>query len=116
MRRVAAYIAALAVFAGAVPASADSYPDKPIRLLIPSPPGGGTDLLGRIVKDGFTEMWGQPVVADNRGAASGRVAAAAAAKAPPDGYTLFFTYGGVLTTGLPMFGKLPYDPIADFAP
>ena len=61
-------------------------------------------------------MWGQPVVVDNRGGASGRVAAAAAAKAPADGYTLFFTYGGVLTTGLPMFGKLPYDPIADFAP
>ncbi len=98
------------------PALAQPYPDKPIRLLIPSPPGGGTDLLGRIIKDGFTEMWGQPVVADNRGGASGRVAAAAAAKAPPDGYTLFFTYGGVLTTGLPMFGKLPYDPIADFAP
>jgi tripartite-type tricarboxylate transporter receptor subunit TctC len=97
-------------------ALAQSYPNKPIRLLIPSPPGGGTDLLGRIVKEGFTEMWGQPVVADNRGGASGRVAAAAAAKAPPDGYTLFFTYGGVLTTGLPMFGKLPYDPIADFAP
>lgn len=93
-----------------------AYPDRPIRLLIPSPPGGGTDLLARIVKDGFTERWGQPVVADNRGTASGRVAAAAAAKAPPDGYTLFFTYGGVLTTGLPMFGKLPYDPIADFAP
>lgn len=102
--------------AGALPAGAQQYPDKPIRLLIPSPPGGGTDLLGRILKDGFTEMWGQPVVADNRGGASGRTAAAAAAKAPPDGYTLFFTYGGVLTTGLPMFGTLPYDPIADFAP
>ncbi|MEO7727509.1 MAG: tripartite tricarboxylate transporter substrate binding protein [Burkholderiales bacterium] len=96
--------------------SGQAYPDKPIRLLIPSPPGGGTDLLGRIVKDGFTEKWGQPVVVDNRGGASGRVAATAAAKAPPDGYTLFFTYGGVLTTGPAMFGKLPYDTVADFAP
>ena len=95
---------------------AQTYPDKPIRLLIPSPPGGGTDLLGRIVKDGLSEMWGQPVVVDNRGGASGRIAAAAAAKANADGYTLFFTYGGVLTTGPAMFGKLPYDPIADFAP
>lgn len=107
-------VAALA--AGAPFALAQSYPDKPLRLLIPSPPGGGTDLLGRIIKDGLTEMWGQPVVVDNRGAASGRVAAAAAAKAPADGYTLFFTYGGVLTTGLPLFGKLPYHPIDDFAP
>jgi tripartite-type tricarboxylate transporter receptor subunit TctC len=109
-------IAALAGIILLPAAYAQQYPDKPIRLLIPSPPGGGTDLLARIVKDGFTARWGQPVVADNRGGASGRAAAAAAARAPADGYTLFFTYGGVLTTGLPMFGKLPYDPMADFAP
>jgi tripartite-type tricarboxylate transporter receptor subunit TctC len=108
---------AIAITVAAAPAAwAQHYPDKPIRLLIPSPPGGGTDLLGRIVKDGLTELWAQPVVADNRGGASGRIAAAAAAKAPPDGYTLLFTYGGVLTTGLPLFRKLPYDPVADFAP
>ena len=105
-----------ALLPGAGAVVAQPYPDKPIRLLIPSPPGGGTDLLGRILKEGFTELWGQPVVVDNRGGASGRIAAAAAAKAHPDGYTLFFTYGGVLTTGLPMFGKLPYHPIDDFAP
>jgi len=97
-------------------ALAQQYPAKPIRLLIPSPPGGGTDILGRILKDGLTELWGQAVVVDNRGGASGRIAAAAAAKAAPDGYTLFFTYGGVLTTGLPLFRTLPYDPIRDFAP
>jgi tripartite-type tricarboxylate transporter receptor subunit TctC len=56
------------------------------------------------------------VVVDNRGGASGRIAGAAAARATPDGYTLFFTYGGVLTTGLPLFRKLPFDPIHDFAP
>src|SRR4051794_9251818 len=89
---------ALAAFAQAL--GAQSYPVKPIRLLIPSPPGGGTDILGRIVKDGLTELWSQPVVADNRGGASGRIAAAAVARATPDGYTLLFTYGGVLTTGL----------------
>ena len=98
------------------PAVAQQYPNRPIRLLIPSPPGGGTDILGRLVKEGLTELWGQPVVVDNRGGASGRIAAAAAAKANPDGYTLFFTYGGVLTTGLPLFRKLPYHPIKDFAP
>ncbi|MDB5923356.1 MAG: tripartite tricarboxylate transporter receptor family protein [Betaproteobacteria bacterium] len=97
-------------------ALAQPYPTKPIRLLIPSPPGGGTDTLGRILKEGFTERWGQPVIVDNRGGASGRIAAAAAAKATPDGHTLFFTYGGVLTTGLPLFRKLPYHPIDDFAP
>ena len=95
---------------------AQPYPTKPVRLLIPSPPGGGTDILGRVIKDGLAERGGQPVVVDNRGGASGRIAAAAAARATPDGHTLLFTYGGVLTTGLPLFRNLPYDPIKDFAP
>ncbi len=95
---------------------AQDFPNKPIRMLIPSPPGGGTDILGRLLKEGFSELWGQPVVVDNRGGASGRIAAAATAKANPDGYTLLFTYGGVLTTGLPLFKKLPYHPIRDFTP
>ena len=102
------------VAAGAQPNQ--SYPNKPIRMLIPSPPAGGTDTLGRLIREGFQDLWGQPVVIDNRGGASGRIAAAAVAKANPDGYTLFFTYGGVLTTGLPLFGTLPYHPIKDFAP
>jgi len=95
---------------------AQDFPNKPIRMLIPSPPGGGTDILGRLLKEGFSELWGQPIVVDNRGGASGRIAAAATAKANPDGYTLLFTYGGVLTTGLPLFKKLPYHPIRDFTP
>ena len=106
----------LATVAVAQSAFAQQYPNKPIRLLIPSPPGGGTDILGRILQNGLTDLWSQPMVVDNRGGASGRIAGAAAARATPDGYTLFFTYGGVLTTGLPLFGKLPYDPIKDFAP
>jgi tripartite-type tricarboxylate transporter receptor subunit TctC len=100
----------------ALAACAQEYPTKPIRLLIPAPPAGGTDTLGRLIRGGFQDIWPQPVVVDNRGGASGRIAAAAAAKANPDGYTLLFTYGGVLTTGLPLFGKLPYHPIRDFAP
>ncbi len=117
MKRNLNFLTAVLAAAALAPAAlAQQYPNKPIRLLIPSPPGGGTDLLGRLLKDGLTDLWGQPVVVDNRGGASGRIAAAAAAKATADGYTLFFTYGGVLTTGLPMFGKLPYDPINDFAP
>lgn len=116
MHHAAAIPAMLAMIALAPPAFAQQYPTKPIRMLIPSPPGGGTDILGRILKEGLTERWSQPVVVDNRGGASGRIAAAAVAKAAPDGYTLFFTYGGVLTTGLPLFRNLPYDPIRDFAP
>jgi tripartite-type tricarboxylate transporter receptor subunit TctC len=114
--RTAFVIAMLASAAFAQSALAQQYPLKPIRMLIPSPPGGGTDILGRILKEGLTELWQQPVVVDNRGGASGRIAAAQVARAAPDGYTLFFTYGGVLTTGLPLFRKLAYDPIRDFAP
>jgi tripartite-type tricarboxylate transporter receptor subunit TctC len=111
--RAVALAGLLAFFACS--ASAQQYPTRPIRLVIPSPPGGGTDTLGRLLKEGF-ERWGQPVVVDNRGGASGRIAAASVAKANPDGHTLLFTYGGVLTTGLPLFKKLPYHPIRDFAP
>jgi tripartite-type tricarboxylate transporter receptor subunit TctC len=116
IRGAAAAAAMLAMTPAAQPAFAQQYPHKPIRLLIPSPPGGGTDILGRILQNGLTDLWSQPVVVDNRGGASGRIAGAAVARAAPDGYTLFFTYGGVLTTGLPLFGKLPYDPVRDFAP
>jgi len=93
-----------------------AYPVKPIRMLIPSPPGGGTDILGRLLQQGMLDLWGQPVVIDNRGGASGQIAAAATARAAPDGYTLFFTYRNVLTVGLPLYGKLPYDPMRDFSP
>ena len=116
------FVMSLLVYIGLVscvyaqPSATPPYPIKPIRLIIPSPPGGGTDILGRLLQHGLTDLWAQPVVVDNRGGASGRIAAAAAAKATPDGYTLFFTYGGILTTGLPLFGKLPYHPIRDFDP
>ena len=92
------------------------YPSRPVRMLIPSPPGGATDMLGRLFQQGMEDSLGQPVVVDNRGGANGQIAAAAVAKASPDGYTLLFTYSGVLTTGLALYGKLPYDPIRDFAP
>lgn len=116
MDRIALVIGLLGTVALPPCAPAQQYPSKPIRLLIPSPPGGGTDILGRILKEGLTDVWLQPVVVDNRGGASGRIAAAATARASPDGYTLLFTYGGVLTTGLPLFRTLPYHPIKDFAP
>ena len=106
--------ALLGLCAAAPTAHAQQYPTKPIRMLIPSPAGGGTDILGRVVKEGLTELWGQPVIVDNRGGASGRIAGAATAKAAPDGYTLLFTYGGLLTTGLPLFKDIPYHPIRDF--
>lgn len=97
-------------------AAAQNYPSRPIRMLISSPPGGGTDTLARVLRDPLSEVLGQQIVTDNRGGASGQIAATATAKATPDGYTLFFTYGGVLTTLLPLYGKLAYDPVKDLAP
>jgi len=79
--RTALAIALLATAVLTPTVLAQQYPNKPIRLLIPSPPGGGTDILGRILKEGLTDLWLQPVVVDNRGGASGRIAAAAVAKA-----------------------------------
>jgi len=95
-------------------AHAQQYPNKPIRMVIPAPAGGGTDILGRVLRDSFSELLGQSIIMDNRGGASGRIAASFTAKAAPDGYTLLLTYGGVLTTGLPLFKELPYHPIRDF--
>ncbi len=114
--RMALAITLVATVMATQTALAQNYPTKPIRLLIPSPPGGGTDVLGRILSDSLIKLWGQQVVVDNRGGASGRIAAELVAKSTPDGHTLLFTYGGVLTTGLPLFRKLPYHPIRDFAP
>lgn len=116
IHRTALAIIILATAGIAPSVLAQQYPAKPIRMLIPSPPGGGTDVLGRLLQEGLNKMWGQPVIVDNRGGASGRIAAEIAAKAVPDGYTLFFTYGGVLVTGLPLFRNLPYHPVKDFAP
>ena len=109
---VSVFVAA-GVFSTSV--SAQQYPTQPIRMVLPSPPGGGTDLLARIFQDGLVKTLGQPVLIDHRGGASGRISAALVAKSAPNGYTLFFTYGGVLTTGAPLFGQLPYDPVKDFS-
>ena len=97
-------------------AYAQSYPVKPIRIVIPYPPGGGTDIVIRAVSGRLSERLGQPVVVDNRGGATGTIGSEAVARAAPDGYTLLaHTNAGI--TILPHLNKqLPYDPLRDFAP
>src|SRR5471030_2407307 len=97
-------------------AHAQAYPNKPIRIVIPYPPGGGTDIVIRAVSGRLSERLGQPVVVDNRGGATGTIGSEAVAHAAPDGYTLLaHTNAGI--TILPHLNKnLPYDPIKDFAP
>jgi tripartite-type tricarboxylate transporter receptor subunit TctC len=107
-------IAACALFAVAAHAQ---YPMKPVRVIVPFPAGGTTDIVARLVGAELQKMWGQPVVIENRGGAGGNIGADAVAKAPADGYTLLMGTVGTHAINLPLYGtKLPYDPVKDFAP
>ena len=98
------------------PAAAQPYPVKPVRMIIGFPPGGGTDIVGRIVAQKLSEALGQQVVADNRGGASGQIAAELVAKLPPDGYSLMMAHIAAMSILPSIVAKLPYDPQRDFAP
>lgn len=97
-------------------ASTADYPNKPIRLLVPYPPGGSTDGVARLVGQRLATKLGQPVVVDNRPGASEAIAASAVAKAAPDGYTLLFATMTGLSVNPSLYSKLSYDPAKDFAP
>ena len=106
----------LAAAALATPALAQpAYPDRPIRFIVPFPPGGGTDTWARIAAEGMAPELGQQIVIDNRGGAGGLVGTEAAAKVVPDGYTLLFTITTHIQTPVVM-RRFPYDPVRDFAP
>ncbi|MDO8598010.1 MAG: tripartite tricarboxylate transporter substrate binding protein, partial [Sulfuricaulis sp.] len=92
------------------------FPSKPIRIVIPSPAGGPTDILGRLLARGFQAKWGQPAVPENRPGASQFIASDLVAKAAPDGYTLLVGTHQSHQNNAGLFRKLPYDPIKDFAP
>jgi len=94
--------------------SAANYPERPIRLVVGFPPGGATDILARILSQHMPESIGQPVVVDNRGGASGTIAAAMVAKAPPDGYTVMMVPSGPFTISVSTYKNLPYDAVRDF--
>jgi tripartite-type tricarboxylate transporter receptor subunit TctC len=102
-----------ALVAGA--ASAQQYPSRPIRLLVPSTPGGSVDTLARTIGPKLSERWGQQVIVDNRSGAGGVIAAELTAKAPPDGYLLMLGTIASLCTNVSLQKKLPYDPVKDFA-
>src|SRR6185436_53203 len=105
-----------AFFCAVVPtAHGAGYPERPVRVIVASPPGGGTDLTTRMMTPRLGEVLGQPVVVDNRGGASGNIGAEAAARAAPDGYTLL-TAAASLTSNPFVMRKVPYDLERDFAP
>src|SRR5438105_15383749 len=96
-------------------AAAQSWPQKPVKVIVPFPPGGVTDSLARITADWLTQRLGQPVVPDNRPGASGAIAADLVARAEPDGYTLLSAATPQLAA-VPHVQKLTYDPLKAFAP
>jgi tripartite-type tricarboxylate transporter receptor subunit TctC len=107
---------AAALFATSSALAQDSYPNRPIRIIVPFPPGGGTDIVSRTVAAKMTESWKQPVVVENRPGGNTLIGAEAAAKSPPDGYTLFVPIDATLAMNQSLYVKLPYDPIASFTP
>jgi len=95
---------------------AQSYPSKRVLIIVANPPGGASDIIARMLSPKLGELWGQPVVIDNRPGAGNMVGAEAGARAPADGYTLLVAPNPVLTANTLLFGKLNYDPGKDFAP
>lgn len=112
MKKMTTLMLAALALAGA-PASAADYPTKPVRFIVAFPPGSATDIVGRLYTQKWTEMWGHQVIADNRPGAGGSIAAAIAAKATPDGYTLLMHSSGH-TVNPSLYAKLPFDTLKDF--
>jgi tripartite-type tricarboxylate transporter receptor subunit TctC len=116
-RRLVALAAASALIPGVVarPALAQGWPRRFVRLVVPFPPGGGTDAVARILANRLSEVWGQQVVIENKGGAGSNIGAEAAARSDPDGYTMLV--GSLpLAVNRYLYSSLTYDPIADFAP
>ena len=120
LRRSAFTAAALAFALGAPIASAadsaDTYPSKPVRIVVPFTPGGSTDILARAIGQKLAEAWGQPVVIENRPGAGGNVGVDLVAKSAPDGYTIVMGHIGTFAANPALYKQLPYDPVRDFAP
>ena len=94
---------------------AQDYPNRPVKLIVPFPPGGGTDILARPIAQKLSELWGQPVVVDNRGGAGGNLGTKLAAEAPPDGYTLILGVQGTHAVNQSLYSNPGFDATRDFA-
>ena len=112
----ALFCAGVFVALSSTAATLQSYPDRPIRFIVPFVPGGATDIMARTIAAKVNESWRQPVVVDNRAGGGGTIAAVMAAKAAADGYTWFFGTISTLATNVAAYRKLPYDPLRDYDP
>jgi tripartite-type tricarboxylate transporter receptor subunit TctC len=106
----------LSFFCGLAHAAEQNYPARAVRLIVPFPPGGGTDFVARLIQNRFAEALGQQVIVDNRAGASGILGSELASKASPDGYTLAMGTSNTMAANVAMFPKLSYDPLRDFIP
>jgi len=116
LARIVRLAVAVAALVAAAHAAAQAWPAKPIRLVVPFPPGGAVDFYARVVQQPLFEVLGQTVVIDNKAGASGMVGAEAVAKSPPDGYTLLLGNIASLAINVGIYPKMPYDPLKDFTP
>lgn len=107
---------AIVLFGMAAAAFAQPYPSRPVRIVVPYPPGGGVDGMARPLADQLSRRWGQPVLVENKAGAATIIGAEQVAKATPDGYTLLLTSESTITSNPHIYAKLPYDPIKDLAP
>ena len=115
MKTILTIAAGVVAACSSLTAHAQAYPAKPVRFIIPFPPGGPTDILGRLAAQRLTEVWGVQVVADNRAGAGGNIGPEMCAKSPADGYTIcMLTVAQSISPSI--YNKLGFDPIKDFAP
>src|SRR5262245_37022586 len=114
--KIAALLALSALVAAPLPAAAQAWPAKPIRLVVPFPPGGSTDIIARIVAQKMSERLGQQMIVENRGGAGGTVGTEVVARAPKDGYTIGVASTSTHVVAPSAYVKLNYDPVKDFAP
>ncbi len=112
----AVHACAACLAAVALPAGAQTYPLKPVRMIVPFPAGGATDIVARLLAQKLTEAWSQQVLVDNRGGAGGTIGSDAAAKSLPDGYTILVGTSSTHAIAQSLYAKLPYDSVRDFAP
>jgi tripartite-type tricarboxylate transporter receptor subunit TctC len=101
---------------GFLPAFAQTYPTKPVRIIVPYPPGGSSTIIARVLGDKLTQAWGQQILVDSRPGASGMIGAELVAKSAPDGYTLLSGYTSEVAINVSLFKKMAYDPLKDFVP
>src|SRR5687767_12880124 len=115
MKRLLRLFALACAFTMTAAHAAESYPSRSVRLIVPFPPGGGTDGLARVLGAKLSEFWGQQVLVDNRGGAQGNIGTALGAKAPPDGYTITLAVTGTLAINPHLFSKAGFEPLRSFA-